>query len=343
MQFNVALCVSCRIAMGKLRRTTNIARALRERHHELTLTLLANSAPGGVHLGLKEDEVALFDHIEYLQPPRMAGYLKSIPVDVVVVETMRVPDLQEVNAQLCLILREVLPEELKKFSLKGRPWDLVILPHPDGHWRPDPTLVPARRVESVGWIYRTVQSKKPEDKVSTKREEQRSVLITTGGGSGEDRGNDIRSDIEYVIRELRNIVKFPVKVTQVIGPRDSQRKTIESADDTLRPGPELQNLFPRVDLVISAAGYNSVLELACTDVPVLLVPVPRYTDDQEKRAKFWGEKVGICYDPDQREISIRWIAGVLKNRLRRPPVDLGPSGANRAAALICELQQQQQR
>ncbi len=93
---------------------------------------------------------------------------------------------------------------------------------------------------------------------------------------------------------------------------------MKGVDEILKPGPELHNLFSKVDLVISAAGYNTVLELACTDVPVLLVPVPRYTDDQEKRARLWGKGLGMCYFPDQKEISVQWMTEVLEKRSRRP-------------------------
>ena len=333
MERAVAFCVSCRIALGKLRRVTNVAHAVRE-GGDLSIFLLANSGPKGVIQSLKPEEFALFDHIEELKSAEMADRLKALNVNVVVVDTMKVPDLHQVAARLCLVLREALSEELPKFRLQAeRVWDLVILPNPPGHWKPDPGVVSARRIEPVGWIYR-----RPEPlSRQTIGDESITVLITTGGGSGEDRGNDIRADIQYLIQSLRRLLHVPIQFIEVMGPRDWQHHSIESVDQILRPGPELHNMFSKADLVISAAGYNTVLELACTDVPVLLVPVPRYTDDQEKRAKLWGNQLGMCYDPDERDLSVQWMAEVLRKRLRRPIVDIGPSGATAAAALIREL------
>jgi predicted glycosyltransferase len=329
----VVLCVSCKIALGKLRRVTNIAHALREKNN-ITLSLLANSAPKGVHQSLNAEELALFDHIEDALPAEMAERLKSMNADIVVVDTMSLRDLHRVEAQLCLILREVMPEELQKFHLKeDRPWDLVILPHPPDHWMPNPSILSAKRIESVGWIYR----RPSPEKAQAPTDESRKILITTGGGSGEDRGNDVRSDIAFMIHGLRKILQIPIKVIEVLGPRDWKKTSVAGVDEILQPGPELHNLFSSVDLVISAAGYNTVLELACTDVPVLLIPVPRYTDDQEKRARSWGERLGMRYDPGDKERAMSWIAQILENRSRRPVVDLGPSGAQRAAELICQL------
>jgi hypothetical protein len=331
----VGFCVACRIALGKLRRVTNIASAVRAGSN-FRLVLLANSGPKGVLQSLNPEELALFDHIEDAQPSEMAGRLKSLHVDAAVVDTMRVPDLHQVDALLYLVLREALSEELPKFRLQSeRPWDVIILPHPEGHWTPDPGVIAARRIESVGWIYRRPQLSSRENVGS--QPAATTVLITTGGGSGEDRGNDIRSDIEYLIQSLRKNLQRPVKFVEVMGPRDWKHHSVESVDEILTPGPELHNLFSNADLVISAAGYNTVLELACTDVPVLLVPVPRYTDDQEKRAQLWGDKLGMHYDSSQKERSVQWMTGILSNRSRRAVIDIGPSGAIRAAEVIREL------
>ena len=336
MEYGIAFCVSCRIALGKLRRVTNIAGALKNQQPNVTLTLLANSGPKGVLQSLKKEEAALFDHIEYAVATEMTDRLQSMNVDVVVVDTMSPRNLHQVDASLCLILREVLPDELGKFRLKqDRPWDLMILPHPQGHWMPDHDVIRAGRIEAVGWIYRKPDAVPEEQKKS--ENEQPMILITTGGGSGEDRGNDIRSDIAYLIASVRQKLPIPVKVVEVVGPRDWKNKSITGVDETLRPGPELHNVLSKANLVISAAGYNTVLELACTDVPVLLVPVPRYTDDQEKRAQLWGERLGMRYAPNQKELSVLWMAKILETRPRRPVVDIGPSGADRAAALILEL------
>jgi predicted glycosyltransferase len=335
MNQHVVFCTSCRIALGKLRRTTNIVEALRNLNPRVRITLLANSGPKGVAKGLSQRELALYDDIEFAIPNEMADRLKMMAQDLTVVGTMKIRNIHTVSSPLCLILREVIPEQLKKFRLReGRKWDLVVLPHPKGQWNPNPEIIQAKRIESVGWIYRQPATAPLEVGSRTDRDNPATVLVTTGGGSGEDRGNDTQSDVANLISGLRETLEEPLKVVQVIGPRDWKKNSIQGIDGIIMPGPDLHNHFHTADLVISAVGYNTVLELACTDVPALLVPVPRYTDDQQQRAELWGKKLGMNHDPSRSERSIEWMAKTLEHRQRRPAVPLGRSGAERCATLI---------
>ena len=91
-------------------------------------------------------------------------------------------------------------------------------------------------------------------------------------------------------------------------------------------------MFREACAVISTAGYNSVLELATTDTPTLLLPIPRSIDDQDARVRLWSPRLGPpSGDP------VPWLAETLATRRRRPPVDLGPSGEDAAAAAILSL------
>jgi predicted glycosyltransferase len=262
--------------------------------------------------------------------------LNHAPPRAVVISTMAVPDVQTVDAPLCLILREVLPSKLAGFRLaNGRLWDLVIVPNPADEWMPDLHVIGARRVEPVGWIYRrpgtpTSQLFAPADG-STRTPH---VLVTSGGGSGDDEHAELTEALSELIARLRRASPSPIDVVHVRGPNSRAGWSIPGADRTIEPGSTLHNMFGRADLVVSTAGYNSVLELACTDVPVLLLPIGRYSDDQHKRARLWGPRLGLCYDTAQPNAAVEWMTGVLERRSRRPPVDLGASGAGACAALI---------
>ena len=329
----IVFCVSCRLALGKLRRSTNIAAAIRKIDTHSEIVLLADSGPVDVSKALPEQDLKLFDRIEKSPVDEMTSRLKSNNTGVVVVETMRVRNLHELDARLCLILREVMTEQLPKFRLiNGRQWDLVIIPNPADGWRPDPDTIQTKRIEPVGWIYRADKGAADEGKA----DRIRTILVTTGGGGGEDRGNDVHSIVENLLQQLAPMVREPYKVMQVVGPQARKNKRLNGVDEIIEPGPELHRIFAAVDLVISAAGYNSVLELATTDVPVLLVPVPRYSDDQEKRAKEWEKDLGRCYSSEDQGC-VQWMAEIVNLRKRRRPVPIGPSGADRAAELILSL------
>jgi predicted glycosyltransferase len=101
-------------------------------------------------------------------------------------------------------------------------------------------------------------------------------------------------------------------------------------------GPDLPRAFAEADLVISTAGYNSVLELACTTVPTLLIPIPRQHDDQEDRVRRWGRILGKGHSPAGADASATWMSQLLDRRERRGIYGLGPSGAERAARYLME-------
>lgn len=84
-----------------------------------------------------------------------------------------------------------------------------------------------------------------------------------------------RSDAVDHLRE-------PFEMIQALGPRASTEDRIVGVDRVLHTGANLHEAFSPADLVISTVVYNSVLELACTDVPVLLLSIPRTFDDQSR-------------------------------------------------------------
>jgi predicted glycosyltransferase len=338
MKRTITFCARAKDGLGKLQRVNNVARALRDQWPNIPLALVTNAKQETN----SAKEITLYQRIEVASRSKMTQRLLSMAVDVVVVSGAVVPGLHKVDAPLCLILREVMPATLERYRLEGgRPWDLIVLPHPIDEWVPDLEAVPARRIEAVGWIYRQPALQKLEDPEANGPDEMFAkhpvVLISVGAGSGGNLPEAFRRNVETLIKGLREMVATPVTVVQVRGPLAPNEWRIAGVDEVICPGPNLHNLFPSADLVISAVGYNTVLELACTDVPTLLLPIERYTDNQQKRARRWGPSLGLCHDESNPKRSIQWMAEVLQGGRRRPAVDLGPSGASACAALIVEL------
>ncbi len=112
---------------------------------------------------------------------------------------------------------------------------------------------------------------------------------------------------------------------------------LSQADEVFDPGGELNAVFRAADVVISTAGYNSVLELASTDTPTLLAAIPRSLDDQAARVRLWGPRLGCALRPDRLGTASAWLADRIDHPRRRRPVDLGPDGAAVAAKLILEM------
>jgi hypothetical protein len=331
----ITFCATGRTGLGHLRRISNIAGAVRERDRARPMGLLTNAA---VEEGLPPGERALFRRLEVAPRQEMTRRLLAADGGPVVVDTAVLPGLHAVAGPLCLILRETVPKRLEAFRLEdGRPWDLLILPQPAGEWWPEPDLVPARRVKAVGYIYRRphLGYRRPGSGAPASCPPQ--VLIASGGGGGGPTAFAFAEEVGRLVVGLREAARGPLQVVQALGPRLPDEASVPGVDAIWCPGADLHEGFARADLVISTVGYNSVLELACTDVPVLLVPIMRTYDDQEKRGRLWGARLGLCHRPEDSERSVRWISAVLGERRRRRPVELGPSGAALCAALLAEL------
>lgn len=319
-----------------MRRITNIARSLKNRAPEATLALVTNATPAG----MTDEEVGLFGDVAVVPRNEMTGYLKGKGARTVVVDTAVLPGLHRLDARLALLLRETIACRLDRFRLEGgRKWDLVMLPNPVDHWQPSSEAIPARNIRALGWVYRRpVESTFPLHPVDSSVEENNRprLLIASGGGGSGNKWNSFRTDVSRLLSELQRCLETKAVVYQVLGPRAGEDARIDGVDEWIRPGPNLHAVFGKADLVISAAGYNSTLELACTDVPVLFVPVPMTYDDQAGRARRWAPLLGQYHESACCDENIRWMANILTRRERRSPVDLGPSGASTASALLTE-------
>ena len=321
----IVMLATGRSGLGHLRRVTNIAMAMPPTAPPLIL--LANAGLAG----LEDAETERFAQAELVERHQMSARARALGAGLVVVDTAVVPELAAIAAPLALILRESPAGELARFRLAGRrEWDLVLVPNPPDWWRPSPAAVGARRVEAVGWIYR------PAPQRSATGGPPR-VLVASGGGGTVETATRFGETVDLFIADLRRRMGMAVEIVQAIGPRAPQAGRLASADRTVDPGARLHDWFAAADLVVTTAGYNSTLELALLDVPVLFVPIGRTYDDQAERARRWAPALGGLLDPGDLATSVDWAASVLMARRRRPPAPLGPSGAAAAARLLLDL------
>jgi hypothetical protein len=299
--------------------------------HRIRCVLLTNAPVAG----LAQEERQLFESIVVVAKAQMAERLAAMPPGPVVVDTAVIPRLALLADPLCLVLRETVAHRLPSFRLEaGRPWDLVVIPSPREHWRPDPAAIGARRVAHVNWIYRAAGSP-AGDPVLPPRTRPR-VLVATGGGGTAETAAGLRAAIDDVLSRLPSGQQRH-EVIQVAGPRLAPEGFLQHADARIDVGARLDEAFAEADMVVSTVGYNSILELAGHDTPALLVPIDRTFDDQGARAEAWGPVLGLAHRADDVARSSAWIAVVLAGRQRRDRVDLGPSGAGAAAELIAAL------
>ena len=105
----------------------------------------------------------------------------------------------------------------------------------------------------------------------------------------------------------------------------------------------MAELYPAFDCAISAAGYNTTMELLHHGVPSAFVPFARQVDDQEARARQIANVGAGLYLPDLEPDALRRAVLHLLDpayaaALRHSAQELVPdSGADRAAQAILSL------
>lgn len=325
---DICFLATSKSGLGHLRRAATIARQLRALAAGRGLHLISNADP----LGLTEADLRAFDTVQVLERDQMAEGAASTGAGVLVLDTVIVPRVEAMGLPLALVLRETPEAQLGRFTMAGgRPWDLAIIANPRNHWMPDAALLRAVDTVPVGWIYRPTGARQEGGAALP------TVLVATGGGGTAETAKALYARIDDVLTTAR-LTAPAFRVVQAIGPRAHGFGHLSQTDDQVDPGGNLNDLFRAADIVISTAGYNSVLELATTDTPTLLVPIPRSIDDQSARARSWGTHLGAWLDPDAPASAADWLAAEIMARRRRPPMDLGPSGEDKAAQAILALE-----
>ncbi|MGL5010461.1 MAG: glycosyltransferase [Paracoccaceae bacterium] len=315
--------------MGHLRRTATIARRIRALAADRRLHLVSNARPDG----LSSTDIGTFDTVQVVERDRMALDLAVDGKMVLVLDTITVPGIEQLDAQLVLVLREAPDAQLHRFRLADRrPWDLVIVANPRNHWMPADGSLTTRAAVAVGWIYRPAGAQRQSG------EKMFQLLVATGGGGTAETASRLYAEIDALLARVRQQSPVAFEVIQAVGPRALAFGRLATADRIVDPGAELNDLFGKADAVISTAGYNSVLELATTDTPALLVPILRSIDDQAARARLWAQQIGCWHDVTAPELSVDWLTQVIASRRRRRQVDLGPSGEDQAATAILNLE-----
>jgi predicted glycosyltransferase len=318
--------------LGHIRRITNIAGAMHGLAPHLSLGLTVNAPLAG----LSTEEAGWFSSVSHSERRHMAADLHLTGSGPVAVDTAIIPGLADVDAPLCLVLRETAADKLEAFNLVGgRPWDLVCIPNPTIHWMPVAGAIHALRIEATGWIFR--QATLAQRAVRTLDAGKRRVIISSGGGGTAETAQQFCQDISAIISCTRALSAFDIEFIQVAAPRMSSEAIVPGIDSLLNAGSRLNEIYADFDAVISTAGYNSVLELAHVDVPVLLVPIVRSLDDQVARSKAWEEDMGCMLVAGEPARSAAWLHDILLRRTRRAPVAIDPLGGERCARLILQL------
>jgi len=286
-----------RRGLGHLMRGLNIATELKKLSPQAEVLFYTRGNPPA---GFAEVDVQFFiDTDEDRSSWREVA--KSFDPNVVVFDTMLPASPEDLhaarNAAFVYVMRKSKSERQDEIC---RHWSIplmhrIIVPHGQRDFAFDLPSDIAEKTQFVGTIVRRPDRLK-SDMLASKyglggKESEHSVaepafklLSTPGGGGFVDEATrffDAVTAAHALLREripnFQHIVikgpKYPLEVAAVDG-----MQVVESE-------PDLVHLFPNMDLVLSAGGYNPVNELRAAKTPTLLLPSPRTHDDQLERVE----------------------------------------------------------
>jgi predicted glycosyltransferase len=348
------------LGLGHVTRLMAIARKIRERRPAAQILFLTSTDADAVLA--KEDFAAVkvpsktARSRHRLSTPAFAELVQSVTWSAV---SAFHPHLLTVDTFPAGALQELLPlltwEMLRAFVFREQRleraehplvqnslalYDRILVPHRPGEAEiRAPQDVPAFW---VGPVFIRDRSESLSRKDARERlglpEEGKLLYVAYGGGGDPEAGRRL----ERTAEALRGM---DAEGAYAIGPLSERLAPLEGLKRLHRiryyPMAECLNAF---DGAISAAGYNSVMELLHHGVPSLLIPLERQVDDQAARCR-WAERAGaalsLAGDPSAEELRSgvrRLLDPAVAESLRARAQALVPAnGAGEAARLLLDL------
>lgn len=155
----------------------------------------------------------------------------------------------------------------------------------------------------------------------SKKDSGKKTILITGGNQG---SHIINLTVEQILHRLTKLVSI-IHVTGNNKFQDFERLKKLRQEDNLSEnytvkkwirGEEWAAILKRVDLVVTRAGINTLMELAYLGIPAIVIPIPYlYNDEQNKNAKYFGS-LGLVKILPQSRLSANSLLEEIKTSLR---------------------------
>ncbi len=346
------------LGLGHVTRLLAIARKLRDRLQEAEILFLTSSEAEDV---IYREGFAAFKvpsktiRVQTrLRPSTYSRMVQTVTLNVLagfhphvlVVDTFPAGAIQELLPVLrwdgikVFVYRAQRPETANSPLVQNclQLYDLAIVPHREGE-EEAPMPAGLRSVWTGAIVIRDLEEEKP-------RKEARELLglpedvpvcyVTFGGGGDAEMDAALTASVEA----LSSVADLHLAVALAPLYRGRVRRRANVTPVDYYPMAELYSAF---DCAVSAAGYNTAMELLHHGVPTAFVPFPRQVDDQDARARRIQEAgAGLCVPHLEpailRAAVTRLLDPAYAGRIRAAATSFVPdSGATRAADAIAAL------
>lgn len=288
------------LGLGHVTRLLGIARALRRLRPDAEVLFLTSSEADGVlhrerfaavKLPSKtiREEVGLHKH-RYLKLAQTVTWntIAAFEPDVLVVDTYPMGSFEELIPVLRWRQRNVFVFREQRADAVGLPllqatlplYDVILVPHATAD-AVGPVPEPAK-LRAVGPILVRERHELEAPEVARRSlglPSTGALVYASFGGGGEPESKEALALTADAVARLSG-------ARLVVGAGPLLREV-----PALRDAIVLRGVYPMLpflrafDVAVSAAGYNSVHELAFSGVPSVLLPFSRVLDDQERRAR----------------------------------------------------------